>query len=318
MYEHRTPNCLTLFTGNANPKLASAIAQNLNTPLSNATLDRFNDGEIQCEIHDNVRDCDVYIIQSTCPPVNENIMELLVMADALKRASARRVTAVIPYFGYARQDRKDKLRVPVTARLVADMLETAGIDRVIAVHLHSAQVQGFFDIPLDHLYTSNTLLEAIDTNTNGYTVVSADEGGVKRSRVFAQLLNEAPLAIIDKRRGAPGEAQAMHIIGEVKDKHCLISEDMIDTGGTLITAASALKDAGAKSISVCASHPVLSKNAIEKLEQSNIDTIIVTDSIPHDERLSNSKTFKVVSLAPLLAEAIKNVHEGTSISTLFD
>lgn len=304
---------LLLFAGNANKKLSEAIATQLQIPLQNITLDRFNDGEIQCELHDNVRDSDAYILQSTCPPVNENIMELLVLADALKRASAKRVTAVIPYFGYARQDRKDKLRVPITARLIADMIEASGIDRVIVVHLHSAQVQGFFDMPVDHLYTSNLLVSAI--NAKDYTVVSADAGGVKRSRVFAKLLNNAPLAIIDKRRDAPGQSAAMHIIGEVKDRDCLIAEDMIDTGGTLMTAATALKEAGAKSISVCATHAVLSKGAVEKLETSDIDKIIVTDSIPHD---SLAKTFETVSIAPLLADAIKNLHEGNSLSVLFD
>jgi ribose-phosphate pyrophosphokinase len=318
VHESQKHCSLKIFTGNSNKKLAQAITENLGIDLSDATVDRFNDGEIRCEIKENVRDCDVYIIQSTCPPVNENLMELLVMIDALKRASARRVTAVIPYFGYARQDRKDKQRVPVTARLVADMLEASGVDRVIAVHLHSAQVQGFFDIPLDHLYTSNILLAAVNGSDKKYTVVSADAGGVKRSRVFAELLDEAPLAIIDKRRGLPGVAEVMNIIGDVNDKDCLITEDMVDTGGTLITAATALKAAGARTISVCATHPVFSKDAVERLEASVIDKIIVTDSIAHPESLTKSGIFKVVSLAPLLSQAIKNVHEGTSISSLFD
>lgn len=308
---------LLFFTGNSNKQLAENIATQLKTPLGNITLDRFNDGEIQCELHDNVRDGDAYILQSTCPPVNENIMELLILADALKRASAKRVTAVIPYFGYARQDRKDKLRVPITARLIADMIEASGIDRVIVVHLHSAQVQGFFDMPVDHLYTSHLLVNAIQNQKDTYTVVSADAGGVKRSRVFAKLLNNAPLAIIDKRRGKPGEAEVMHIIGDVKDKNCIIAEDMIDTGGTLMTAAAALKGAGAKSISVCATHAVLSKGAVEKLEASDIDKIIVTDSIPHAE-LAEINTFEVVSIAPLLADAIQNLHTGNSLSVLFD
>ncbi len=315
-HQNHTDCSLKLFAGNANTSLADAIASTLEVPLSELTLERFNDGEIRCEVHDNVRDCDVYIIQGSNPPVHENLMELLVLTDALKRASARRVTVVMPYYAYARQDRKDKLRVPITARLVADMIEAAGVDRVITVHLHSAQIQGFFDIPLDHLYTTNVLLEALAESKRDYTVVSADAGGVKRSRVFASLLN-APLAIIDKRRGLPGEAEAMHIIGEVAGKHCLITEDMIDTGGTLITAARALQTAGAASISVCASHAVLSKDAIERLTTSPIDTLIVTDSIPHPE-LAGSKNFTVVSLAPLLADAIKNVHEGTSVSVLFD
>ncbi|MDA8597017.1 ribose-phosphate pyrophosphokinase [Candidatus Pacebacteria bacterium] len=316
-HTHSDNNCITLFTGNANPKLAKEIAAKLDTPLSNMTIDRFNDGEIQCEIHDNVRDSDAYIIQSTCPPVNENIMELVVMADALKRASVRRVTAVIPYYGYARQDRKDKLRVPVTARLIADMLEASGIDRVIAVHLHSAQVQGFFDIPLDHLYTSHVLLEKVNTDSKNLTVVSPDAGSVKGSRHIAEKLG-VPLAIVDKRRGKPGDAEAMTIIGTVDGADCLIFDDMVDTGGTLIAAAGVLKDAGAKSICVCASHPVFSKNAIERLEASPIDSIVVSDSIPHPDSMTKSGKFTVVSLAPLLSEAIRNVHEGNSISALFD
>ena len=317
VHVHSAPNCIKLFSGNSNPALSASIAAKLNLELGDITLGRFNDGEIQCEINENVRDSDAYIIQSTCPPVNEHIMELLVMVDALKRASARRVTAVIPYYGYARQDRKDKLRVPITARLVADMLEAAGVDRVIAVHLHSAQGQGFFDIPFDHLYTSQVLIDESVTSKDNTTVVSPDAGSVKGSRYLAEKM-DAPLAIIDKRRGKPGEAEAMHIIGEVKDRECLISDDMIDTGGTLITAAQALKDAGAKSICVCATHPILSKNAIEKLENSAIDSFVVTDSIPHDDSLTQSGKFKVMSLAPLLSEAIRCVHEGRSISALFD
>lgn len=313
--EHKADDIM-LFAGNANPTLAKDIAGILKRPLADITLDRFNDGEIKCELHENVRDTDAYIIQGTCPPVNENVMELLVLADALKRASARRVTAVIPYYGYARQDRKDKLRVPITARLIADMLEASGVDRIIVVHLHSAQVQGFFDLPVDHLYTSSELVSAIG-NGKDYTVVSADAGGVKRSRVFAELLGDAPLAIIDKRRTAPGKAEALNIIGEVKDRDCLIAEDMIDTGGTLMTAAEALKKAGAKSICVCATHPVLSKNAVERLEASAIDKFYITDSIPHDE-LASSKKFEIVTLAPLLANSIKNLHEGKSLSILFD
>jgi ribose-phosphate pyrophosphokinase len=311
-------NRITLFAGNSNSQLAQAIGDQLGISLGDATLDRFNDGEIKYEINENVRDSDVYIIQSTCPPVNENLMELLVMTDAIKRSSAKRITAVIPYFGYARQDRKDKKRVSITARLVANMLEASGIDRVITVHLHSAQVQGFFDIPLDHLYTSNILLDAIRKDEKKYTVVSADAGGVKRSRVFAELLDGAPLAIIDKRRGEPGEAEVMHIIGDVADKDCLITEDMIDTGGTLITAAEALKNAGAKSISVCASHAVFSQDAKTNLANSVIDSIVVSDSIPNDAFFAQSKMFTTVSLAPLLSDAIKNVHEGKSISVLFD
>lgn len=311
---HTKQNCITLFSGNSNPKLAASIADKLDTPLSNITIGRFNDGEIQCEIHDNVRDSDAYIIQSTCPPVNENIMELLVMADALRRASVRRLTAVIPYYGYARQDRKDKLRVPITARLIADMLETAGFDRVIAVHLHSAQVQGFFDIPLDHLYTSHILTEHAVSSTENLTVVSPDAGSAKGSRNLAEKLG-VPLAIIDKRRAKAAEAEAMTIIGDVEGRDCLISDDMIDTGGTLITAASLLKQAGAKTLKVCATHGIFSKNAIERLSASKIDEIVISDSIPH-ENLSDN--FKVVSLAPLLSEAIKNLHEGSSISVLFD
>ena len=309
-------NDMMLFAGNANPKLAADISDILKVPLSEITLDRFNDGEIKCELYENVRDTDAYIIQGTCPPVNENLMELLVLADALKRASARRVTAVIPYYGYARQDRKDKQRVPITSRLIADMLEASGVDRIIVVHLHSAQVQGFFNLPVDHLYTSNELVHAIG-NEKDYTVVSADAGGVKRSRVFAELLGGAPLAIIDKRRSAPGKSEALHIIGEVKGRDCLIAEDMIDTGGTLMTAAESLKNAGANSICVCATHPVLSKNAIKRLEASAIDKVYVMDSVPHEE-LEKSDTFEVVTLAPLLANAIQNLHEGKSLSILFE
>jgi len=308
---------LLLFSGNSNKQLANAIAEQLGIPLGERTLQTFHDGEIQCEIVQNVRDADVYIIQSTSFPVNEHIMELLVLTDALRRASARRITAVIPYYGYARQDRKDKQRVPITASLVAKLIEASGMDRVLTVHLHSAQIQGFFDIPMDHLYTSDVLLDALKGLDTNFTVVSADAGGVKRSRVFAQLLNNAPLAILDKRRDGPGASEVMNIMGDVEGKDCLITEDMIDTGGTLIKATEALSKAGARSIYVCCTHAVLSNGAAQKLQDSPITKIIVTDSIYHREGTLPSK-FQVVSLAPLLSSAIKSINDGSTISGLFE
>ena len=312
-----TDSDVILFAGNSNPTLSKAVATHLGLPLGEVLLDRFNDGEIRCEIMQNVRDCDVYIIQSTCYPVNDNLMELLVLIDALKRASARRITAVIPYFGYARQDRKDKIRSPISARLAANILEASGVDRIVSVDLHCGQIQGFFDIPMDHLYASAVMIDAIKALGIDFTVVSADAGAVPRTRAYSKRLGNAPMAILDKRRSAPGEAEVMNIIGEVSGKDCLITEDIIDSGGTLVKAAEAIKAAGAKSIYTVCTHPVFSKNVIEQLENSPIDKVIITDTITKHIDLSQSTKIEVVSLAALIGDAIRNIHEGTSISSLY-
>lgn len=311
------PNGMLLFAGSSNPELAAKVSNHLEVPLGEMVLDQFNDGEIRCEVLQNVRDCDVYILQSTCYPVNDNIMELLVMTDALKRASARRITAVMPYYGYARQDRKDKIRSPISARLVADLLEASGVDRIVSMDLHCGQIQGFFNIPMDHLYASAVLVNAIKDIGIDFTVVSADAGGVPRTRAYSKRLNNAPMAILDKRRSAPGEAEVMNIIGEIDGRDCLITEDMIDSAGTLIKASEAMKAAGAKSIYAVCTHSVFSKNAVERLEASPIDKIIITDTITKHIDLSQSTKIEVVSVAGLIGDAIKNIHEGTSISSLY-
>ena len=305
---------LKLIAGNANPKLAQEIAKKMGIELSPATIGRFSDGEIQVKITNSVRGSDCYVIQPTCAPVNENIMELLVIADALKRASARRITAVIPYYGYARQDRKAEPRVPITSKLVANLITASGIDRVLTVDLHARQIQGFFDIPVDHLYARPVLFQYFkDLNLDNPIVVSPDAGGVERARAFAKLLN-ADLAIVDKRRPRPNEAAIMNIIGDVKGRNAIILDDMIDTGGTLTKVADAIKNAGAIKVYAAASHGVLSGQAIEKIQKSSLEEVVITNSITHDTDLPK---IKVLSIASLLAEAITKIYNDESLNTLF-
>lgn len=305
---------LKLITGNANPVLAKQISKKLGIELTEAKIGRFSDGEIQVKIIDCVRGDDCFIVQPTCAPVNENVMELLVIADALKRASARRITAVIPYYGYARQDRKAEPRVPITSKLIANLITASGIDRVLTVDLHARQIQGFFDIPVDHIYARPVLLQYfLDLKLHNPIVVSPDAGGVERARAFAKLLN-ADLAIVDKRRPRPNEAAIMNIIGDVKGRNAIILDDMIDTGGTLTKVADAIKNAGAIKVYAAASHGVLSGQAIEKIQKSSLEEVAITDSIPHN---SDIPKIKVLSIASLLAEAIMRISNDESISALF-
>ncbi|MBP5287852.1 MAG: ribose-phosphate pyrophosphokinase [Elusimicrobiales bacterium] len=306
---------LKLFTGNSNPELAEKISDCLGVPLSRARITHFADGEIDVHILDSVRDSDCYIIQPTCPPVNDNLMELLIMMDALRRASSGKINLVIPYYGYARQDRKPLPRVAITAKLVANLLTKAGADRIITIDLHAAQIQGFFDIPLDHLYARPVILDYVkQQHFEDLVVVSPDVGSVERARSIAQRLN-AGLVIIDKRRPHPNEAVVYHIIGDVEGKTCFILDDIVDTAGTLIAAANAIHANGARRIIVAASHGVLSRDAIEKIDKSPIEEAVFTDTIPINA--SKSAKIKIVSVAELLAEAIKRNHMGESISELF-
>lgn len=309
---------LKVFTGNANPALAEEICAELGTPLGAASVKQFQDGEIYLQIQENVRGADVFVVQPTCTPVDRHLMELLLMIDALKRASADRITAVLPYYGYARQDRKDKPRVPISAKLVASLLETAGANRILALDLHAAPIQGFFDVPVDHLFATPVMIDYwTDAGLPDLTVVSPDAGGVERARAFAKRLN-APLAIVDKRREEANVAEVMHIIGEVEGRHCLMVDDMIDTAGTLVKGAHALlEQGGAASVSACATHPVLSGAAVERIENSRLREVIFTNSIPLRSDARRSERLKVLSVAPLLARAIESIHEETSVSTLF-
>ena len=311
---------MKLFAGNATPDLAKKIADRLYTRLGNATVDRFSDGEVHVQINENVRGCDIFIIQSTCAPTNDNLMELIVMIDALRRASAGRITAVIPYFGYARQDRRLRsARVPITAKVVADFLSSVGVDRVLTVDLHAEQIQGFFDVPVDNCFSSQIFVEDMLTlNLKNPCVVSPDMGGVVRARAISKLLNDADIAIIDKRRPRPNVSEVMNLIGEVKDRECIIVDDMIDTGGTLCKAAAALKARGAKSVIAYGTHPVLSGSAYENIKDSVIDTIVVTNSIPATEQFKATGKFRYVSLAPTLAEAIRRINNDESISVMFN
>ena len=310
-------NKIKIFTGNANPELSFKICDYLGLPMGRASVKRFSDGEVFVEIGENVRGADVFVIQSTCPPVNHNLMELLIMIDALRRASARRITAVIPYYGYARQDRKAAPRVPISAKLVADIITTAGARRVLAVDLHAGQIQGFFSIPVDHLYAAPVLLEHLrGLGSEDVVMVSPDAGGVERTRAFAKRLG-AGLAIIDKRRERPNESQVMHIIGDVEDKIAIILDDMVDTAGTLCHAASALKEHGAREVHGCATHPVLSGPAIDRVWESSLESLIVTDTIPLSDRAKGLDKIKVLSIADLLGEAIRRIHNDDSVSSLF-
>ncbi len=309
---------LMLFSGNANPDLAKAIAAGLNLPLGSATVGRFSDGEILVEIHEHVRGREVFLIQSTCPPTNDNIMELMVMTDALRRASAGRITAVIPYFGYARQDRRSRsARVPITARVVADMLATAGVDRVLTVDIHAEQIQGFFNIPLDNVYGNPIMLEYIlKQNLGDIIVVSPDIGGVARSRALAKRL-DCDLAIIDKRRPRANVAEIMNIIGDVAGKHCLLVDDIVDTAGTLCKAAEALIKQGAREVSAYCVHPILSGNALENIMNSPLTSLVVTDSIPLSAAAKQCPKIKQLTLAPMLTETIKRISNAQSISVMF-
>jgi ribose-phosphate pyrophosphokinase len=308
---------MKLFTGNANPELAREICNKLEVDLSVAEVRRFSDGEIFVEIGENVRGCDVFVIQPTCPPVNDHLMELVIMVDALRRASARRITAVVPYYGYARQDRKVAPRVPITAKVVAEMMMVVGVRRVLAMDLHAAQIQGFFNIPVDHLYAAPVLVKYIrEELRDNIIMVSPDAGGVERTRAYAKRL-DADLAIIDKRRERANVAQAMNVIGDVKGKTCIMLDDMVDTAGTLCAAAEILMKAGAKDVYACCSHGVLSGPAIERLEKSQIKQLVVTDSIPLRGAAVGCKKIKVLSVAGLLGEAIKRIHLDDSVSSLF-
>lgn len=307
---------MVLFSGNANRKLAQEIAEYLGRPLGQAEVSQFSDGEVFVQINENVRGADVFVIQPTSPPVNHHLMELLIMIDALRRASAHRITAVIPYFGYARQDRKVQPRVPISSKLVADLITVSGANRVLAMDLHAGQIQGFFNIPVDHLYAAPVLLRYFqDREWDEGVVVAPDAGGVERARAFAKRLGTS-LAFIDKRREGPNESKVMHIVGEVKDRDVIIVDDMIDTGGTLVQAVTALREQGAGRIYASCTHPVLSGSAIERIESSGLEEVVVTNTIPLDERRS-SKKVTVLSVASLLGEAIDRIHRETSVSSLF-
>ena len=309
---------IKIFTGSANRPLADAIGRYVDVPLGQAEIGRFSDGEVQVEITENVRGGDVFVIQSICTPGNDHLMELLLMLDAFKRASARRITAVVPYYGYARQDRKVAPRVPISAKLVADLITTAGASRVLTVDLHAGQIQGFFDVPVDNVYATPVLLEYLRgrIGRRDVTVISPDAGGVERARAFAKRL-DANLAIIDKRRARPNEVAEMQIIGEVDGRVAVIVDDMVDTAGTLAAAAEAVRGAGAPLVLACATHPVLSGHAIPRLAQSSIDELIVTDTIPLRPEATKLAKLHVLSVAPLLGEAIRRTHEEASISSLF-
>ncbi|AMO70390.1 ribose-phosphate pyrophosphokinase [Zhongshania aliphaticivorans] len=308
-----------VFTGNANPELARKIAEHLHLPLGDAVVGKFSDGEIFVEVNENVRGADVFLLQPTCAPTNDNLMELIVMADAMRRASAGRITAVVPYFGYARQDRRVRSqRVPISAKVVADMMSGVGINRVLTVDLHAEQIQGFFDVPVDNVYGSPVLLDDISRQQyENQMVVSPDIGGVVRARAVAKQLDDADLAIIDKRRPAAGIAQVMHIIGEVEGKTCILVDDMVDTAGTLCKAAEALKQHGAAKVVAYCTHPVLSGAAIANINGSQLDELVVTDTIPLSEDARKCSKIRQLTLANLLAESIRRVSNEESISALF-
>jgi ribose-phosphate pyrophosphokinase len=312
-----TPDRLKIFTGTANPCLAREICAALDLQLGDLMLETFSDGEVYLQFQENVRGADLFLIQPTCRPVDHNLMELLLMIDAAKRASADRITAVLPYYGYARQDRKDKPRVAISAKLVASLLERAGADRIMALDLHAAQIQGFFDVPVDHLFSAPVMIEYFKPlDVPDLTVVSPDPGGVERARAFAKRLN-APLAIIDKRREKPNVAEVMNVVGEVDGRNCLMVDDLIDTAGTLVKGAEALLQQGAQSVSACATHAVLSGPAVERIEASPLKEVVFTNSIPLSEEARQSSKIRSLSVAPLLARAIQSIHEETSVSILF-
>ena len=310
---------IKLFSGNANINLARDIASCLYTKLVDATCDRFSDGEVHVQINEFVRGADTFVIQPTCAPANDNLMELLVMIDALRRASAGRITAVIPYFGYARQDRRLRsARVPITAKVVADFLSSVGVDRVLTVDLHAEQIQGFFDVPVDNCFSSQIFVDDMKAlDIPNPCVVSPDMGGVVRARAIAKMLNDADIAIIDKRRPRPNVSEVMNLIGEVKDRDCIIVDDIIDTGGTLCKAAAALKERGARSVTAYGTHPVLSGNAYNNIANSALDCLVVSDSIPATDAFLALPNFRTLTLAPMLAEAIRRINNEESISAMF-
>lgn len=308
---------MAIFAGNSNPALANKICEYLSLPLGGAQVKTFSDGEIQIEINENVRLKDVFVVQSTCSPVNDNLVELLLMIDAFNRSSAKKITAVIPYFGYSRQDKKVAPRVPISAKLVADMITVAGADRIITMDLHAGQIQGFFNIPVDNLFAAPVLIEYIRNNIrDDMVIVSPDAGGVERARAFAKRLN-ADLAIIDKRRDAPNQAKAMAVIGDVTGKVAVILDDMADTAGTLAEAAEAIKKAGAREIHACCAHPVLSGPAIERISDSALKSMVVTDTIPLTEKAAACEKIKVLTISQLVGEAIIRSYRGDSVTSLF-
>ena len=313
-------NNLDIFTGTANPELAEEVSEILGIPLSAADVGYFSDGEIKVQIEDNVRGHDTFIIQSTCTPQNKNVMELMLLADALKRSSASKITAIVPYYGYARQDRRVRsARVPISAKVVADMFSSVGIDRVLTIDLHSETIQGFFDMPADNVYATKLMMEDIKANNerDEIVVVSPDVGGVVRSRALAKFLDDTDLAIIDKRRAAANQSEVMNIIGEIEGKVCIVPDDIIDTAGTLCNAANALKEKGAKAVKAYITHPVLSGPAIERLEKSQIDELVVTNSIPLSQDGKKCSKIRVISLATTIAECIKRLSNEESLSEMF-
>ena len=313
------PGTITVFSGNAHPELAQSIAHHLHIPLGKISAGRFSDGEVQLEIMENIRGREVFLVQPTCPPGSENLMELLVMADACRRASAARITAVIPYFGFARQDRRPRAsRVPITAKLVAKLIAAAGIERVLTVDLHADQIQGFFDIAVDNVYASPVLLgDAWRQKYDDLIVVSPDVGGVVRARALAKRLDDADLAIIDKRRPEANMAEVMNVIGEIRGKTCVLIDDLVDTAGTLCAAAETLKDRGATSVVAYITHPVLSDPAVERIEKSELDELVVTDTIPLNEAAASCDKIRQLSVAELLAETIRRISDAESVSSLY-
>ncbi len=308
---------LKIFSGNANVPLAQEICDELDVPLGLASVKKFSDGENYVQIHENVRGADVFLVQPTCTPVDQHLVEILLMIDALRRASADRITAVLPYYGYARQDRKDQPRVPISAKLVAKLLESAGADRVLTLDLHAAQIQGFFDVPVDHLFATPVFIEYFrGPSIADLTVVSPDAGGVERARAFAKRLN-APLAIIDKRREEANVAEVMNVIGDVRGQNCLLFDDLIDTAGTLVKGAEALMKYGAASVRACATHPVLSGPAVDRIQNSQLTEVVFCNSIPLSAKAEKCEKIRTLSVAPLLARAVQSIHEETSVSILF-
>ncbi|MBV8200480.1 MAG: ribose-phosphate pyrophosphokinase [Acidobacteria bacterium] len=311
------PGELKIFGGRAHPLLTQEICDYLNLPPGNVSARNFSDGEIFCQIQENVRGSDVFVVQPTCEPVNENLMELLIMLDTFKRSSASRVTAVLPYYGYARQDKKDQPRVPITAKLVADLISRAGADRVLTMDLHADQIQGFFDVPVDHLFAAPVLLEAVrDLNLPDLVIVSPDAGGVERARAIAKRM-EVGLAIVDKRRTAPNEADVMFVIGDVDGCNALIIDDIVDTAGTLTKTVEALKLKGAKRVLAAGVHGVLSGPALKRIDQSPVEAVLITNTTPLDQKLLRSQKLRPLSVSALLGEAIRRIHENSSVSSLF-
>ncbi|HSL60477.1 MAG TPA: ribose-phosphate pyrophosphokinase [Desulfotignum sp.] len=308
---------LSIFAGNSNPLLSDRISEYLAKPLGRLKVNRFSDGEIQVEIHENVRKQEIYVIQSTCNPVNDHLVELLLLIDAFKRSSASRITAVIPYFGYARQDKKVSPRVPISAKMVADLLENTGVDRVITMDLHAGQIQGFFSVPVDNLYAAPIIIDDIKTrDPENLVVVSPDAGGVERARAYAKRLH-CSLAIVDKRRSAPNQAKAMAIIGEVEDKIAIVIDDMVDTAGTLTEAAGVIQEKGARQVHAYCTHPVLSGPAIDRISQSALDSLVATDTIPLSAEAQKCEKIKTLSIAKLVGEAIMRSYRGDSVNSLF-